>query len=611
MLSQHLITKPVFDALFQDYAFGENNPVSLSMQATIEALQDRGLEKETEGLDNFYRDVRIRAQGVNTAEGKQQVIAELYERFLIAELYERFLKLALPDTAANLGIVYTPTDVVDYIVRSVEDVLQAEFGVSVSDEGVHLLDPFTGTGTFITRLLQSGLIRPEDLERKYREELHANEIMLLAYYIAAINIESAYHDLAQPDEYQPFEGIVLTDTFEMADEPPMLDLGIFPRNNERMERQRKLDIRVVLGNPPWSATNNRQYPAIDARVRERYAGNSTTTHLSALYDPYVKAIRWASDRVLNGAEGGVVAFVTNGGFIDSNAFDGFRKSVGEEFHSIYCFDLRGDQRTSGDMSRREGGKIFGSGSRARVALLFLVKKPGDPSNVCVQYRDIGDYLRREDKLSKLADSRLSTTSWAAITPNEHGDWVRQRSASFQTLRQLAVGSDKVLLAPIFLRQSLGLQTGRDAWCYNFSADKLKSNIERSVDFYNTQQVALQEAIRGGSAASRMSSVKRLAEIDAGKIHWRDEVYRDLANGARYQVNEMDFVESTYRPYFKQRLYFSKQLNCRIREFESVYPRGVAENLGITIVSQGSNNPFHAHRISTNPRVRVQTIRSTL
>ena len=440
MLSQHLITKPVFDALFEDYSFAQSNPVSQAMQTTLESLQERGLEKETEGLENFYRDVRVCVQGITDAASKQKIIAELYQRFF---------KLALPDTAARLGIVYTPVEVVDYIVRSVEDVLDREFGVSVSDEGVHVLDPFVGTGTFITRLLRSGLIRPKDLRRKYESELHANDIMLLAYYVAAINIESTWHDLADSDEYRPFNGIVLTDTFQSYEESDPMDEFLFPRNNERIERQKGLDIRVIVGNPPWSATNNRAYPTIDRQVQQRYAAPSATKHLSALYDPYVKAIRLASDRIQASANGGIVAFVTNGGFIDSNAFDGFRKAVTEEFHAVYCFNLRGNANTSGEVRQREGGGTFGQESKARVAILLLVKKPGKSTGATIYYRDIGDYLNREAKLEILDGSRLVDTEWQVIAPNEHGDWISQRSEAFFTLIPLALDDPNHTIAPIF------------------------------------------------------------------------------------------------------------------------------------------------------------------
>ena len=476
MLSQHLITKPVFDALFEDYAFAEHNPVSQAMQGMIDSLQERGLEKETEGLENFYRDVRIRARGVATAEGKQQIIAELYERFL---------KLALPDTAANLGIVYTPTPVVDYIVRSVEDVLQREFdGASVSDEGVHVLDPFVGTGTFITRLLRSGIIKPHDLARKYAGELHANEMQLLAYYIATINIESTYHDLANATEYQPFDGIVLTDTFQSYEPDDPMDAVLFPGNNQRIERQKGLDIRVIIGNPPWSGYNNRAYPGIDSKVQESYAKPSTTKHLSALYDPYVKSIRLASDRVQGGAKGGIVAFVTNGGFVESNAFDGFRKAMADEFDAVYCYNLRGDARTSGEKRRQEGGGMFDAGSRAGVAILLLVNKPGPQEEDCqIRYRDIGDYLSREQKLEILADSRLASTDWQSITPNAAGDWIGQRSEAFAALRPLGRGQAVPQIVPIFNWETLGISTNRDAWCYNSSATKLRNNVECTIAYY--------------------------------------------------------------------------------------------------------------------------------
>ena len=246
-----LVTKPVFDALFESYAFAQSNPVSQAMESTLESLQKRGLEKETEGLENFYRDVRVCVRGITDAASKQKIIAELYQRFF---------RLALPETHKNLGIVYTPLEVVDYVVRSVEDVLNTEFGVSATNEGVHVIDPFVGTGTFISRLLRSGIIKPQDMKRKYETELHANDIMLLAYYVAAINIESTYHDVAQAEEYMPFSGIVLTDTFQAYEEGDPMDEILFPRNNERIERQKELDIRVVIGNPPWSATKNRHTP---------------------------------------------------------------------------------------------------------------------------------------------------------------------------------------------------------------------------------------------------------------------------------------------------------------------------------------------------------------
>ena len=593
MLSQHLITRPVFDALFEDYAFAQHNPVSQAMQGMIDSLQERGLEKETEGLENFYRDVRIRARGVTTAEGKQQIIAELYERFL---------KLALPDTAANLGIVYTPTPVVDYIVRSVEDVLQREFdGASLSDEGVHVLDPFVGTGTFITRLLRSGIIKPHDLARKYASELHANEMQLLAYYIAAINIESTYHDLAEITEYQPFDGIVLTDTFQSYEPDDPMDAVLFPGNNRRIERQKGLDIRVIIGNPPWSATNNRAYETLDNRLKQAYVDHSSSRNVIAIYDPYVKAIRLASDRVQDSAEGGIVAFVTNGGFIESNAFDGFRKAVANEFDAIYCYNLRGDQRTSGEQSRKEAGKIFGSGSRAGVAILLLLNKPGPRDGDCqIYYHDIGDYLDRDAKLDILNKSRLANTEWQIITPNAAGDWIGQRSDTFQTLRPLSSDNrhsgesrnpETVAGSQIFNLRTPGLKTNRDAWCFNSSSMTVLSNVSRFVEDYNRLTAGFAKYNPDGGDLGRSETAKAFAaktRLPLGREH-----HRDIANGKFYAVEETRITISSYRPFFKQWLYFNRSLNTEIRQFPEIYPERDSTNVGISITGPASNSHFHA------------------
>jgi len=586
MLSQHLVSRPVFDALFEDYDFTALNPVSQAMQGTLDSLEQRGLEKETVDLDKFYRDVRVCVQGLTSAAARQKIIAELYQRFF---------QLALADVAKRMGIVHTPTEVVDYMIRSVEDVLQDEFDVSVSDEGVHVIDPFVGTGTFITRLLQSGLIKDNDLQRKYASELHANEIMLLAYYIAAVNVEAIYHDKANADKYAPFKGIVLTDTFQSAEEGDPMDEVLFPRNNARIERQKALDIRVIIGNPPWSATNTRRYPTIDGRIKQHYAEPSNTRHLSALYDPYVRAIRQASDRVQNSPEGGVVAFVTNGGFIDSNAFDGFRKALVQEFHAVYCYNLRGDARTSGDQRQKESGGIFDSGSRTSVAILVLVKKRGPSTGATIYYRDIGDYLTREQKLNILDKTSLATTDWQIVTPNEHGDWIKQRNDKFQTFRTLAHDSDNADgtgQAPIFDLPAPGLSTGRDVWCYNFSAKKLRDNIKNSIKFYNEQVAKFLTTKPVGSAPQREKLARAFAMQDPQRFHWYEKNYREMANGVNYTLSEADFTVGYYRPFFKQRMYFSWQLNNRPGRFPEIYPHSDSRNYGICIANKGASSSFH-------------------
>ena len=296
----------------------------------------------------------------------------------------------------RLGIVYTPVEVVDFILHSVDELLQSEFGQTVGSEGVHIIDPFVGTGTFITRLLQSGLIKPEQLAHKYAHEIHANEIVLLAYYIAAINIEAVYHSVSGGD-YQPFEGICLTDTFQMYEQDRDMLSDLMTDNSDRRTRQKALDIRVIVGNPPYSVGQgsandnaaNLAYAKLDARIAATYAARSSATNKNGLYNSYIRAIRWASDRI---GTHGIVGFVTNGGWVDGNAADGIRLCLAEEFSSIHVFHLRGDQRTSGDRSRREGGKIFGSGSRTPVAITLLVKNPAAVEQGRIRFHDIGDYL---------------------------------------------------------------------------------------------------------------------------------------------------------------------------------------------------------------------------
>lgn len=588
MLSQHLVTKPVFDALFDEFAFSEMNQVSVAMQAMMDCLHNKGLEKETEGLEGLYRDVHIAANGIASLQDKQD---------LVAKLYESFLKKALPDEVLkSLGIVHTPTPIVDYIIRSVEDVLQQDFGASLADDGVRVLDPFVGTGTFITRLLQSGIIGRDRLIRKYGDDLHANELNLLAYYIASVNIEAAFHDITDQTDYQPFDGIVLTDTFQSYEPEIELDTALLAGNSERIEKQRGLDIRVVIGNPPWSATNNRPYPHIDGRVKETYAKPSATKHLSALYDPYVKAVRLASDRVQGSENGGIVAIVTNSGFIRGSAFDGFRKAVAKEFHSVYCYDLRGDARTSGEQRRKEGGNVFDGGTRAGVAVLILVKNPGEvpEPGAVIHYRDIGDYLTADAKLAIMGSSTLSMTQWSEIQPNRHGDWIGQRSPKFAAYRGMSKDADSPGLhmhPPAFASRTLGLVTSRDAWCYQSSRDKLETNVGLSIEHYNDALAEFHSTRREGNSNELAVVAKGVVSHDEQRFHWDDKNYRDIARGVCYSVDPAAFRVASYRPFFKQNVYLSRHLNNSIRDYPSIFPDASHSNQGIYVTGYGSTVPF--------------------
>ena len=375
MMAQHILTRPVFEALFEHYDFAAGNPVAKALDSLRQDFGEFGLENETRDLERFYESVRMRARGLDNSEARQHVLMELYEKFFAT---------ALKKDADRLGIVYTPVEIVDFILNSADHVVRREFGRSLSDEGVHVLDPFTGTGIFLVRLIQSALVRESNLARKYHGEFHANEIVLLAYYIAAIHIEEAFHGRRGPESaYEPFDGIVLTDTFNLHTGRTGFPRAWLPDNSERAERQQNLPIQVIVGNPPWSAGQrssadenpNVDYPELEKRVSETYAVRSRATLKNSLYDTYKMAIRWASDRI---GDQGVIALVTNGSWIDGNVDSGVRACLAEEFSSIYVLNLRGNARTQGELRRSEGDNAFGQGSRAPVAITILVRNPECP-----------------------------------------------------------------------------------------------------------------------------------------------------------------------------------------------------------------------------------------
>ncbi|MFT6215249.1 MAG: putative helicase [Roseivirga sp.] len=590
MLAQHIITKPIFEALFEGYSFVKSNAVSTAMQGMLDALEGKSVAEESETLQKFYDSVRKRAEGIDNAEGKQRIIIELYDKFF---------KTAFPKMVEQLGIVYTPVEVVDFIIHSVNDVLKQEFGRSISDENVHILDPFTGTGTFITRLLQSGLIDGKDLARKYQHELHANEIVLLAYYIAAVNIENAYHDqLEEKSEYEPFEGIVLTDTFQLGetDESQKLFSEMFPQNSARVQAQKKAPVRVIIGNPPYSVgqksandnAQNQKYDKLDARIAKTYAAQSSAGLKNSLYDSYFKAFRWSTDR-LDPKNGGVIAFVSNGAWLDSNSTDGFRKAIEKEFSSIWVFNLRGNQRTSGELSRKEGGKIFGSGSRTPISITLLVKNPDSKADkVTIHYHDIGDYLSQEEKLAivkKFKSVGNQQMTWNTLQPNDHGDWVNQRNDLFGTFIPIIKNSKEKGAYFNFL--SWGQKSNRDAWTNNSSSEMLLDNVERLIAFYNTQREEYHS-----NAFDESVKVEDFINPDLTKISWSRSLRRDLKNNREISTKKR-FATSLYRPYFKQYLYYERDLIEEIGKVPALFPTNNSENRVICLTGKGASKPFSA------------------
>ena len=583
MLAQHLITRPVFDALFGDEGFARQNPVSRAMQGVLDELQEHHLETEAETLGKFYQSVRMRASGIDTIAGKQRIVVELYDKFF---------RKAFPRMTERLGIVYTPIEVVDFIIHSVNDLLQQEFGQTLGSEGVHILDPFVGTGTFITRLLQSGLIKPEELPHKYQHEIHANDIILLAYYIAAINIETVYHDLVgQESGYQPFAGICLTDTFQMYETKDMLN-ELLPVNSERRKRQVALPIRVIMGNPPYSAgqksandnAQNVAYPTLDKSIRETYAKHSGAGTSQNLYDSYIRAIRWGSDRL---GEAGIMAYVTNASWIDGNAMDGLRMCLVDEFSSLYVFHLRGNQRTSGETSRKEGGKIFGSGSRAPIAITVLVKNPKAKVHGKIYYHDIGDYHSQQEKLDIIrqfnsVNGITGQNGWQTLLPDVNHDWLNQVNPNFD--RFLVLGDKKDRAATrVFKNYSLGVGTNRDAWCCNASMDAMERNIRSLIVFYHVERERYHRA--DGQVTQ---DVAKFIDSDPKKISWTVSLKRDLGKNKALTFDEGESLITAYRPFSKQWMYYSRRLNERVFQMPQIFPNATAENRVICVTGVGAH-----------------------
>ena len=594
MLAQHFIAKPVFDALFENYSFVESNPVSKSMKNLLDLMQDDAFDKEQQDvMERFYKSVKERCEGIDNAAGKQKVIVELYDKFF---------KKALAKTVEKLGIVYTPVEVVDFINRSVADVLKKEFNRSISDENIHIIDPFTGTGTFITRLLQSGLIKPQDIERKYKHELHANEIVLLAYYIASINIENAFHDVAKQENgsYTPFDGICLTDTFQMYEDKDndverLKFADVFPQNSQRVIAQSKVPINIVIGNPPYSKlqsnaddnNQNEHYEKLENNIAETYAKYSESNNKNPLYDSYIKAFRWASDR-LDKKSGGIIGFITNSGWLDKGTFDGLRKCFYSEFSTIYIFDLKGGVRAkSKESAKKEGGNVFDI--MTGVAIVILVNNPKKSfKEHNIYYKNIGEYLSKKEKLEIIAETRSVSSSkfkCVKIYPNEQGDWLTKRSKNFINYIPLIpnVKFNKSSES-VFSLNSLGINTNRDAWSYSFSKNSLEINMSKCIDFYNNEVTNFFEAKK----IDTKIKAEKFITISPENISWSSSLISNLNRCEKTKFNDTSILTAMYRPFVKTNLYFGDKFIHRRGQFDNIFNIDNMSKENIVICISGIN-----------------------
>ena len=625
MLTQQLITKPIFEAIFgkfneQDGRDNEDNKnkedsrntqesqvkdfvasniISKDLQKVIKKLEEDEPDKIYKQLQEFYDTIKDDVSHVTRPDSQLSPAKKKIERQnIIKDLYGKFFKTAFPRVQEQLGIVYTPIEAVDFMINSVDDILKEEFGKSLADEGIKILDPFTGTGTFITRLIEkiSVLSRKNKdvLRRKFTEELNANEIILLAYYIAGINIEQTYQDIT--DEYLPFKKLCLQDTFlsyeaEYSEENELPSMSeSFFENAENAQLQRKDNITVIIGNPPYSVgqksandnAQNQSYPKLEEKILNTYAKESAVNLKKSLYDSYIKAFRFATDRI---KEKGIICYITNGGWLDTPSMDGFRKCLEKEFDKIYIYNLRGDQRTKGEKSRQEGGKIFGSGSRTPVSIALLVKN-GKNEDCQIKYCDIGDYLSREEKLSKIAEVKsFVNLDLIDIIPDKYCSWVNQKDDSFENLIPI-YPNDKFdpKSKSFFTTYSLGYATNQDSLFYNSSKEKLHNYFSEALDFYNSERERYQNS-------DKKIAVKDFVNIKENKINFNDKILSRIKANEKVYFDDSVDRKSIYRPFYIQNLKNEEKLISRPGQIPKLFPNGNFENPVICISGTGNKDDF--------------------
>ena len=571
MLAQHLVTQPVFDAFFENYTFSAHNPVSQIMNDVIKEIVAQDLLSDLQrSLAPFYESVQKRIRGITDPTTRHEVLKELYETFL---------KTAFPDLTDLLGVVYTPVEIVDWLLHSANDAMRQEFGVGLGDRGVEILDPFSGTGTFLTRLIESDLIPDENLDHKYQNELSAIDILPTAYYLSAINIEEAYHGRKIKTEdkpkYQPFPGIALGDTFTLLKDEEEFRQGLFGMEETNTPTLNKINgkkIKIIVGNPPWRAWQkvatdqnpNKAYKILDNRIAETYVSRSTTVFKASLYDVYIKAIRWASDRI---EEGGVIAFVTNGGWLNTNASTGVRACLAEEFSKIYCYNLRGEIPSSSG----GGGNVFKV--KVSVTMIVLIKKTKVDREIL--YVESNDNISDTEKLNNLRDEQsLSGLKWTTIQPDKRFDWINQTNEKFQIYQPIGDKETKRFKSNtgLFRLYSSGLKTNRDLWAYNSDYRELCSRSSKMIDFYN-QHIDSEDIF--------------VPKDDNKIIKWHDITLQFLKKGRKAIFAENNLREVIYRPFLPQTLYYDNIFNNAHYQTNRIFPAGNPKNVLINVSGKGA------------------------
>lgn len=574
MVIQHILTADIFSTIFDEPYFHRENNIAKELERLTNTFFNREVRNKTlSGIKHYYDAINAQASRIADHHEKQ--------RFLKV-VYETFYKSYNPKKADRLGVVYTPNEIVRFMIESTDYLLQKHFNRMLEDPGVDILDPATGTGTFICDLIDH--FSPHKLDHKYRHELHANEVEILPYYIANLNIEFTYKQ--KTGKYSEFENLCFVDTLDnymnmnIDGETDIFSLS--DENSERIKRQNERKISVIIGNPPYNANQmnenennkNREYPGIDKRIKDTYI-KSSTAQKTKLYDMYARFLRWASDRI---DKNGIIAFVSNSSFINSRTFDGFRKVISQEFNHIYVLNMKGNARNSGEQRRREGGNVFHDQIRVGIAIYFLVKKDG-ATGFDVFYDEVDDYLNSRDKIDYLVQSKISELPFQHIIPDRDHNWIDLEECNWDDLLQICDRERKYNATKkqaVFELFSLGVVTNRDDWVYDHERDYLRSKVTYLIDNYN-------KAVQFGDNAE-------------DEIKWTRAVKNDLRSRRTYLYNEDNIIECLYRPFTKLLLYYSKELNEMRYLIPSFFPSG-RENNPTMAINCSSSKPFSVFAIN--------------
>ena len=584
MLIQHILTAEIFDTVFGDSHFHRENNIAKELEAVVNTFFTGTVRRNTlAGIDSYYKAIKAEAARIDNHHEKQN---------FLKVVYENFYKAYNPKGADRLGIVYTPGEIVKFMVQSTDYLLEKHFGKSLADKNVEILDPATGTGTFITDIIE--YIPPQYLEHKYKNEIHAKELAILPYYIASLNIEYTYQQ--KMGKYEPFDNIVFVDTldntgFEFKGKQEIFDgFGMSAENLARIKKQNDRKISVIIGNPPYNAKQewyndfnpNRKYEKIDERIKNTYVKEGTAQNQIVLYDMYTRFFRWASNRINHK---GIIAFVSNSTFIDSKTYDGFRKVLADEFNEIYIINLKGNARTSGEQRRKEADNVFDNKIRVGIAVYFVIKKK-DAEGFKIYYNEIGDYLKSKEKREYLAENKLQDMKFERFTPDKHNNWLNITDNDFDEFiplidKDVKAGKGEKAIFQLF---SSGIKTQRDEWVYDFSKETLTEKINYFVEVYQ-------------------NTLKNENFKDRNSIKWDRELTKYLDRGIKKKFEKEKIVSSIYRPFSKKYFYFDKHFNGMTYQWFNIYNDEKINKI-ILIKSFGSNRSFNTMATDTIAELHV-------